>query len=151
MLHCIFIDPSTVIIPLTIASLQVNDTYYMYFIAVIGTVYVLFAILQIFYPLAGYLADIRYGRKKCVVGSLWSFFVTTVLLELCGLVALSLSGSYLPYHSHKWPYALMSVVVILLGLPVIIIVFFSFQVLLLSMQILFNLVLISFMIHQLII
>ena len=127
MLHCIFTDPSTVIIPLTIASLQVYDTYYMYFISVIGTVYVCFAILQIFYPLAGYLADVRYGRKKCVIGSLWSFFATTVLLGLFGLVALSLLGSYLPYHSHKWPYALMSVVVILLGLPVIIVVFFFFS------------------------
>ena len=72
MLHCIFTDPSTVITPLTLASLQVFDSYYMtlYFIAVIGTVYVCFAILQIFYPLAGYLADIQYRRKKCVVGSL---------------------------------------------------------------------------------
>ena len=126
MLHCIFTDPSTVIVPLTTASLQVFDSYYMYFIAVIGTVYVCFAILQIFYPLAGYLADARYGRKKCVVGSLWSYFATTVLLGLFGLVALGLY--FLPYDSHKqWPYPPMSVVVLLLGLPVLIVFFFLFK------------------------
>ena len=128
MLHCIFTDPNTVITPLTLASLQVFDSYYMtlYFIAVIGTVYVCFAILQIFYPLAGYLADVQYGRKKCVVDSLWSFFATTVLLGLFGLVALGLY--FLPYDSHKqWPYPLMSVVVLLLGLPVIIVVFIFFS------------------------
>ena len=129
MLHCIFIDPSAVIIPLTIASLQVYDEFFYYIlIAVIGTVYVFFAILQMFYPLAGYLADVKYGRKTYVIGSLWSFLATTIPLGLCGFIAVGLS--FLPYYNYSnqgWPYIVVYVIVGLLGIPVIIVavIFFS--------------------------
>ena len=54
VLHWIFTDPSSLITPLTLNYLGGRS----YFIVVIGSVYVYFAILQLFYPLAGYLADV---------------------------------------------------------------------------------------------
>ena len=116
ILHCVFIDPSVLIIPLTVASLQVYDKFFYYIlIAVIGTVYVFFAILQMFYPLAGYLADVKYGRKKCVISSLWSSITTTILLGLCGFVAVSL------FFDRGWPYVVIRVIAILLGIPALIV------------------------------
>ena len=123
MLHCIFIDPSVVVTPLTIASLQVYDhdrlfnDIHIQFTAVISTVYVFFTIHQVFYPLAGYLADVKYGRKKCVIGSLWSSSAITILL-LC----VHLSLYFLPYNNNQvWPVAVMYMIIILLGIPALII------------------------------
>ena len=50
-LHWIFTDPSSMITPLTVSNYaEVN----YYFVAVIGSAYSHFAILQLFYPLADY-------------------------------------------------------------------------------------------------
>ena len=114
VLHWIFTDPSSVITPLTLLIPGDNN----YFIIVIGSAYVYFAILQLFYPLAGYLADVRYGRYKCVIGSLWSFIASSVLVGISVLVVCCLLP--LPYdNNHKWSYALMSVTIAFLGLPII--------------------------------
>ena len=110
MLHWIFTDPSSVSTPLTLFSS--GDNYYS--ITVIGSVYVYFAILQVFYPLAGYLADVRYGRQKCVIGSLCSFFPGTLLIGI-SVPLLVCSLAFLPYDIHKWSYALMSVIILFLG------------------------------------
>ena len=37
---------------------------------VIVSIYAFFAVFQLIYPVTGLLADIRYGRNKCVIGSL---------------------------------------------------------------------------------
>ena len=71
MLQWIWSDPSSWIPPLFIFG---NSVLFM----VVGSVYVYLAILQLFYPLAGYLADIRFGRYKCVIGSLWCFIGSSV-------------------------------------------------------------------------
>ena len=113
VLHWIFTDPSFIITLLTLLIPGDNS----YFIIAIGSAYVYFAILQLFYPLAGYFADIRHGRYKCVIGSLWNFIAGSLLVGICGLVVFSLI--LLPYDIHKWSYALMSVIIIFLGPPVI--------------------------------
>ena len=81
-------------------------------------------ILQLFYPLAGYLADVRYGRQKYVIHSLWSFIAGSVLVGISGLVVFCLL--ILPYQD-KWPYALLSVIIIFLGPPLIICMFLFFS------------------------
>ena len=139
MLHWIFTDPSSVITPLTQFSL--GKKYY--FIVVIGSVYVYFAILQVFYPLAGYLADVRYGRQKCVIGSLCSFFTGTLLLGISGSL-LSFCLIFLSYVNHKWSYAVMSVLILFLG-PLFVIAMF----LLFSSIVAFNANVIQFGLDQL--
>ena len=79
--------------------------------------YVFGAILYLFYPLAGYLADIKYGRYKTITCSLWLIFWGGVLLVI-GAIILT---CYLLLHS----YVKMSVLTVSLlaagfGLPSII-------------------------------
>ena len=45
------------------------------------------AFILLFYPLAGYLADTRYGRYKAVTTSLWFMFYSEVTLMACGIVS----------------------------------------------------------------
>ena len=124
VLHWIFTDPSSAITPFTLLYLGGNS----YFIIVIGSAYVYFAILQLFYPLAGYLADVRYGRHKCVIGSLWSFIVGSIILfGICVLVVSCLVIFTLYGNVHKLMYALISVIVAFLGPPIIIGVFLFFS------------------------
>ena len=44
------------------------------------------AFILLFYPLAGYLADTRYGRYKAVTRSLWIMFCSEVTLMACGIL-----------------------------------------------------------------
>jgi peptide/histidine transporter 3/4 len=44
------------------------------------------AFILLFYPLAGYLADTRYGRYKAVTRSLWLMFCSEVVLMACGIL-----------------------------------------------------------------
>ena len=76
VLHWAYTDPGSIITPLVILKNIQPD----FLIVAIGSVYVYFAILQLFYPLAGYLADIRYGRYKCVVCSLWCFVGSSIMV-----------------------------------------------------------------------
>ena len=91
VLHWCFTDPSSVITPLTLFHLGDKS----YSIVIIGSVYVYFAILQFFYPLAGYLADVRYGRYKCVFGSLWTFIAGTVSIGLFFVVLIAILNIFL--------------------------------------------------------
>ena len=45
------------------------------FLTVIVSVYTIFTIFQLVYPVAGLLADVCYERYKCVIGSLWAFAI----------------------------------------------------------------------------
>ena len=105
-----------------------------------------FAILQLFYPLAEYLADVRY---KCIVCSLWSFIIIagSVLFGFGIPVTFAVTFPFL-IHNSNWNYVLLSATVIFLG-PRHPVSIFTFQVSLPSMPMLFSLALISFMIHQL--
>ena len=56
-------------------------------IKVSSTNYAVNAFILLFYPLAGYLADTRYGRYKAVTRSLWLMFCSEVTLMACGILA----------------------------------------------------------------
>ena len=123
MLHWFFTDPTFLITPLILLT----SGYSYSFITFVGSVYVYFAILQLFYPLAGYLADVRYGRKKCIIGSLWSFIAGSILVGICGLVTFGLYKTFFAYGIHKWSYAFISVIILFLLQPLIIGVFLFFS------------------------
>ena len=101
--ECAALDPSSFITPLSLGGRS-------YFVAVIVSAYVYFTVLQLFYPLAGYLADVRYGRYKCIVCSLWSFIAGSILFGISFVVAFAL---YLfIFFSGYWNYVFLSVTVI---------------------------------------
>ena len=80
-----------------------------------------FAILQLFYPLAEYLADVRY---KCIVCSLWSFIAGSVLFGFGIPVTFAVTFPFL-IHNSNWNYVLLSATVIFLGPPGIYLFFSS--------------------------
>ena len=122
MLHWFFLDPSSVITPFTLQGL-VGDKYY--FISIIAGVYIYYACLQLFYPLSGYLADVGYGRYKCVITSLWCFVGSSLAMGILGAGAgcspLSLSENPRAF------YPILSVSLLFLAPPLIIsvLIFFS--------------------------
>ena len=76
-----------------------NPTWYNVFLTdtgtiVIGITYGISAFLYLFYPLAGCLADIRWGRHKTVVNSLCFIFWGSVLMVL--LASLAIVG-FIPF------------------------------------------------------
>ena len=86
---------------------------------VIGGVFTCYAFLQLFYPLAGLLADVRYGRYKCVIGSLWSFAGGSVVPSVI-VLTLRYSPDYLKLDDHAWSYAVLSLELAVLGIPAIV-------------------------------
>ena len=61
------------------------------FLSIIVSVYTISAIFQLVYSVVGLLADICYGRCKCVIGSLWAFAIGCFFLSvLFGIIALSM-------------------------------------------------------------
>ena len=132
ILHWAYTDPGSIVNTVVMSKyfeLQ-PDTV----IVCIGSVCVYFAILQLFYPLAGYLADVRCGRYKCVVGSLWCFVGSSVLVGVgLGLVVLSLNlypyANDTHYNSttHWLSSAAFYVIVAFLGPPVVIGIFSFFS------------------------
>ena len=123
-LHWTITDPSSIITPLTV-TYYANVNYY--FVAVVGSVYVYFAILQLFYPLAGYLADVRYGRYKCVIGSLWCFVGSSLLMGIGAGLPVPLLLLILNSKYSWWSYTITSVVIAFLGPPIIVGVFVFFS------------------------
>ena len=110
--HSTCINPYFVITRYTEPSVKLD-------VFVIGGVFIFYAFLQLFYPLAGLLADIRYGRYKCVIGSLWSFTGGSVALSVIALT-LRYSPDYLKLDDHAWSYAVLSLELAVLGIPAII-------------------------------
>ena len=86
----IFLSLTTILDPnlyLSLGSLVFEHKSIVLSIQVIPPiVYSLFAFLYLFYPLAGCLADIKCGRYKTVVCSLWFIFSSGLLLFLCIIV-----------------------------------------------------------------
>ena len=114
MLHWIFLDPSSVITPFTFKLQPLVDGKY-YFISLIASVYIYYACLQLFYPLAGYLADVRYGRYKCVITSLWCFVGSSLAMGIFS-VALGCSPLYISEDSTAF-FSVLSVMLFFLALP----------------------------------
>ena len=97
-LHGIALDPNiSFLVPIMQQSLQVpayenltstSSVSIVYIYEIISGVYVVFAVWMLFYPLAGYLADVRYGRYKVIFCSLkltWSalmiFFIASLVIN----------------------------------------------------------------------
>ena len=87
-------------------------------IFIIGSVFIFYALLQLFYPIAGLLADVRYGRYRCV-GSLWSFAGGTLVLYIVGFTV-GHSPSYLRFSDHSWSCAILAVLLAVLVIPAIV-------------------------------
>ena len=104
VLQCLYIDPYLMISLLT-QLLSVG--YDVNFICIIGSVYFYLAVVRFFYPLAGLLADVRYGRYRCVICSQWTFIGGTLLIGIS--VALGVFLYYLLRNSHSWLYILLLV------------------------------------------
>ena len=106
--------------------------------SVLIPVYGFFALLQLFYPLAGMLADLRYGRYKCVLGSLWCLiFGFPFWLVLVGLVLFAVFPS-------AFKLSIMTVILVFLGVPTVIGI-----LLILSSIVVFNANIIQFGLDQL--
>ena len=87
--------------------------------AIVVGFYAFIAFLQIFYPLAGLLADIWCGRRKCVLGGLWSYVLGYSLYVITFLAFFSFI--YTPLDSqHRWAIASLAVMIALIGVPAII-------------------------------
>ena len=91
------------------------------FVIIVGCVYIFYAILQLFYPLAGLLADVRFGRYRSVICSLWSLLAGFVLILMSFL--LSFSKFYLPLGTLPWSYAVLAIMLAMLAVPIIIGIF----------------------------
>ena len=112
VLHWIFIDPNSFVTPLSFILNYLGSRSFIITV-VIGSayMYMYFAILQLFYPLAGYLADVRYGRYRCIACSLWSFIAGRILFGVGTLVAFALTLPIINISSY-WNYVLLSVTAI---------------------------------------
>ena len=98
---------------LIIATLQKSSIQNAAQIAV-PSFYIFQAILYLFYPLAGYLADIRCGRYKTIINSLWLMFTGGVFLALGATIL----ASYLLLHAYvKMPVETISLLSVGFGLP----------------------------------
>ena len=93
------------------------------FVVIMGYVYVFHAILQLFYPLAGLLADVRFGRYRSVMCSLWSLLAGFVLIHMSFL--LSFSKFYLPLGTLPWSYAVLVIMLAMFGVPILIGIFLN--------------------------
>ena len=95
------------------------------FLSVIVGVYAIFAIFQLVYPVAGLLADIRYGRYKCVISSLWAFVIGFCFLTVLSCTIIGMQ--YFPFDSRPWSYAILACVLVMIGVPTIISIFLLFS------------------------
>ena len=114
-----FLDPSLYII-----AFSNNGNLIDWFIElVMGASYGASAFLLLFYPLAGCLADIRWGRHKTVVNSLyftfWSFVSLTVLggLLTIGLITI-IYNPEADTKSHNLHITTITVICVLFGIPI---------------------------------
>ena len=117
-----FLDPSWYIALFseTLFSNWVGD--YSSAITITGVVYGFSALLLLFYPLAGYLADIRWGRYKTVVNSLCVILWSLVLAIVLACVA---TLSFIPvmilspdnYPSNTIQTIVLAVICVVFGLP----------------------------------
>jgi peptide/histidine transporter 3/4 len=92
------------------------------------TVDAILAISLLFYPLAGYLADVRWGRYKTIYGSMRFLLTTFLILYFLGILAtgiilallLTVDYNY-PYEETVGPIKIVSAIVLCLffGIPIL--------------------------------
>ena len=123
-----FFDPSLYTITILKFTFGDDDFYYGYtsVLMVYGLLYGINALLFVFYPLAGFLADIRWGRYTTVKNSLCFLFWSIVLISV--LAGLALLGStpliiksydYYPFSVSTTQTIVTTVLCVVLGLPVL--------------------------------
>ena len=95
------------------------------FIYKVCTVYTFLAIVGLFYPLAGLLADVRYGRYRCVMCSQWSLIGGSLLIGTSAALGYSLYY-YVLQKLHPWSQGTLAIPLILFGIPVVIGLFLFF-------------------------
>ena len=103
LLYGILLNPG-----ISIAGISNNDTNILE-MTVGPTVYGFVAICLLFYPLAGYLGDVRFGRYKTVCCSLWTIWIALLtgplvvgIFSLFFLGIISPAAGYLPGISIAW-------------------------------------------------
>ena len=111
--------------PYSFITIFGNFLYNVDLLKVIVSVYAFFALFQLVYPVAGLLADIRYGRFKCVIGNLWAFVIGCCFLPI--LTSVSLCPLYLPFESWPWSYAILAAILAIVGIPAVICIFLLFS------------------------
>ena len=87
------------------------------------------AIFLLFYPLAGYLADVRWGRYDTIFGSIRFILITLLIFYILGIlgtcialsIALTVDSNYYPYEETLGPIKIASIIVLCLffGLPIL--------------------------------
>ena len=98
--------------------------YNVNFIYIVGFTYVYLTVVSLFYPLAGLLADVRYGRYRCVMCSQWIFIGGSLLIGISA--ALGASLHFVLQKHHIWSHETLAIVLIFIGIPIIIGLFLFF-------------------------
>ena len=83
----------------------------------IPTLYGLFALLYLFYPLAGCLADVKCGRYKTIIRSLWFITVSGLFVTITSSII-----TYLWYKLHFDISAIISIIIVVAAVIAIIMV-----------------------------
>ena len=78
-----FFDPSSYTSVLLLLNSS-TTTFYEQRLQVSGGTYGIGAFLLLFYPLAGYLADVQFGRHRMVVYSLYFIFLSAAVMLVVG-------------------------------------------------------------------
>ena len=125
-----FFDPSLYTVTISKSTFDAtNDYFYFDYIPVLmiyGLSYGMNALLLVFYPLAGFLADVRWGRYTTVRNSLCFLFWSIVLISV--LAGLALLGStpliikscdYFTFSVSTTQTIVTIVLCVVLGLPVL--------------------------------
>ena len=104
------------------------DDDYKLIVLLYGLSYGMNALLFLFYPLAGFLADVCWGRYATVKNSLWFLFWSIILVLFAA--SLVLLGSTLMITRYTIQVITVAVVCVVFGLPAICGVVLFFVVLL---------------------
>ena len=116
-----FFDPSFYTVTISKSTFNDDDFYYDYIpvLTIYGLSYGMNALLLVFYPLAGFLADVRWGRYTTVKNSLCFLFWSIVLISV--LAGLTLLGStplwFISYSTTQT--ITIAVLCVVFGLPVL--------------------------------
>ena len=91
--------------------------------------YAVLALVMVFYPLSGFVADIYCGRCKCIIFSLWIFLIALLIASI-GIVLIFLTDK----HIHVFPpFHFKTIFLNSLIIPVVIIEFLSFPLFLIGL------------------
>ena len=128
-----FFDPSLYTVIMFNDISNYDDDDYDIDMLTYGLAYGINALLFLFYPLAGFLADVCWGRYTTVKNSLCFLFWSIVLMSfiagmaILGSTTMIIRSNDINYGPHTTEYITIAVLCLLFGLPVIcgVVLFFS--------------------------